>query len=275
MNNVILLRHGEALHNVFPDAWKFGDEQMLTLTEKGYVQAIKAAHTIVGKLDLQKGDELQIVSSDLMRARQTTHLVKHVLRTEHGVTCIENDNVDLRQSLREFYTVFDGNTPKNFNYNQFLEDPFLIHYNERNDDHEQFPKIRNPLEMMIDHSKVYQHVMLKRTHTPVLVVGHHFNLNILRLLFHFKGVCGESQFRNLFEAWICTDRDENQEASKSGMDDLRKLLVQAMTMPLSNAHPTPAFHPGTCTLDNETLTDKIHQWLQKHSKKYHDQLPVS
>ena len=274
MNNVILLRHGEALHNVFPDAWKFGNEDILTLTEKGYVQAINAAHHIVGKLKLERDDGLHIVSSDLMRARQTTALVAHVLKDEHGIDCIERNDSEMRRSLREFYAVFDGKRPDGFNFDEFLKDPFKVKFTERNSIGPGHVKIRNPLDMMLDYQKLYEHVVEVSSHTPVLLVGHHFSLNIFRFLVHFNEVSDHGLMDTVAAAWIEAAEMKRRVQVTRGVESLQKLLTEVLTMPIDNASPMHAFSPDTRTPDDELLTFKIKHWQKQLFAPQDDQLSV-
>jgi broad specificity phosphatase PhoE len=274
MKNVILLRHGEALHNVFPDAWKFGNENLLTLTEKGYVQAINAAHLIVGKLKLQRGDRLHIVSSDLLRAQQTTALVTNVLKEEHGVNCIERNDSRMQRSLREFYAVFDGKRPTGFDFDEFLNDPFKVRFTERNSVGSFREKVRNPLDMLVDYQRLHKHVTEVSTNAPVLLVGHHFSLNIFRFLVHFDAVSDNHLMDILAATWMEAAEIQRRAQGKRWMESFQKLLTEVMAMPLDNAMPTLAFLPETQTPDNELLTYKIKQWQKQFLADQDDQLPV-
>lgn len=242
MKNFIFIRHGEALHNVFSKAWELGDESMLTLTERGFVQATSAAEQLLGMLELRNGGPLpkeakvRIYSSDLHRAKQTTRIIQSVLEGAHGVLT----EASYTEDLREFYTVFDGKRPTGFSFDEFMNDPFSGRYQEVNATCG-YPKVRDPIRVMVELGAA-MHLDSWREKEDLVIVGHHFTLNVLTLIVHWEVLAEENgwEIPNLFSAWL-----RIKEHPEPGVQLFFKHLVrETLKLPLANATPVKAYRKG-------------------------------
>lgn len=242
MQNFIFIRHGEALHNVFSKAWELGDENMLTLTERGFVQATNAADQLVGMLELRNGGKLppgtkvRIHSSDLHRAKQTTKIIQSVLEGSHGILT----EASYTEDLREFYTVFDGKRPAGFSFDEFMNDPFSGRYSERNETC-RYPKVRDPIQVMVQLGAAI-HLDSWREQDSLVIVGHHFTLNILTVIVHWEVLAEKNgwEIPNLFSAWLKVK--ENSDPGTWLF--FKQLLRSALRIPLANATPVKAYRKG-------------------------------
>jgi broad specificity phosphatase PhoE len=103
MYPVILVRHGQAEHNVSD---LMGGWSQTSLTEPGLVQAHAAARRLSEELD---GSSVRLISSDLRRARQTAEIIGEALGVEPeyvaGVRELNNGVAagKTKQESREFF----------------------------------------------------------------------------------------------------------------------------------------------------------------------------
>jgi len=82
----IFLRHGEAVHNVDERFYRYGDDSLLTLTPKGFQDAIDYAPKLASHFQARKSNahpkgftDFSITSSDSIRAKQTSVVLHHEL----------------------------------------------------------------------------------------------------------------------------------------------------------------------------------------------------
>ena len=114
-NEYFALRHGQSLANVekiiasSPEiACKYG------LSVAGKEQALKAGETVVHQLQNQKYSGVLILSSDLLRAKQTAEAVAEAVRMSS--TPLHTDGVILDTRLRERgFGEWDGGSDNNYN----------------------------------------------------------------------------------------------------------------------------------------------------------------
>jgi len=127
-NRLILIRHGEALHNVHPELWSLGSDSALGLTYNGVKQAEDLGH----KLYDQLGGVLpnKVVHSTQIRSIQTAGVMMSAFgKKYHSGWTVSAPTLTggLRESslLDEFYKVDTGSIPSGFDFEEFKKDPFL------------------------------------------------------------------------------------------------------------------------------------------------------
>ena len=123
----IFLRHGEAIHNVDERFYRYGDDTLLTLTPKGFQDAVNYAPALVRHLKDREVNTpadgyvaFRMISSDSIRAKQTASVLHtELVNGEHAHSFLQEimppspDNLRLRTEmkvrpihtvgLREFY----------------------------------------------------------------------------------------------------------------------------------------------------------------------------
>lgn len=148
----IYIRHGEAIHNTDEKFYAYGDDTLLTLTPKGFQDAVGYVPKLVEHARLRHPlselglTNLSIVSSDSLRAVQTATLIHSELRFDRdsfaallGIEEGEDPKeyhaefqatrVTQDKHLREFYYEVSGDLYRNttrlsggFNYGEYKDD---------------------------------------------------------------------------------------------------------------------------------------------------------
>lgn len=110
----IFLRHGEAVHNVDERFYRYGDDSLLTLTPKGFQDAIDYAPKLASHFQARKSNanpdgynSFSIMSSDSIRAKQTSVVLHHELVAgDHSKSFLESLNSDSSNSELNFCLKF-------------------------------------------------------------------------------------------------------------------------------------------------------------------------
>lgn len=136
-----------------------------------------------------------------------------------------------------------------------MKDPFARRYLDLNEGNGlPTKKIRTPLELFGDMTNVHQYLMEARKNHHVVVVGHHFTLNILRLVNHLVKVSGSPTLpREMFTEFSWPSQSIN--------NSVKCLLKDALNIKLNNAEPLCLDQDEPRTLDGDSLRVRIEYFL--------------
>lgn len=175
--NLLLVRHGESLHNVHPDAWSFHNDDILGLTLNGAIQAKGLGNLICREYGYYR--EHVVWSSPQVRAVQTASLIHQ----EIGLSLDSRLGPIIHtEKLREFFCNSSGVPAQDFDYQTFLAYPdrrYVIqrpHSAEISYTRNVFDLMRESIDFfyeVVDNDSVIRWSAESRCH---IAVSHHFTI---------------------------------------------------------------------------------------------------
>lgn len=110
---LLLIRHGQALHNVHGDLWKYDNEDMFSLTKDGVLQAYELGKQLGASSDTY--GKIIVEHSPAIRAIQTASIIARELNKLDISTWLHSN-----YALREIGTAWHPD----FVYEDFANDPY-------------------------------------------------------------------------------------------------------------------------------------------------------
>lgn len=108
-----MIRHGEALHNVHPELWKYDNESMFGLTLNGVLQAHNLGKLLAGNNDTYT--RVVVEHSPSIRTLQTASIISKELNRQGIETWFQPNS-----AVREIGTAYHPD----FVYEEFANDPY-------------------------------------------------------------------------------------------------------------------------------------------------------
>jgi broad specificity phosphatase PhoE len=196
---IYLIRHGESLSNVSPEIFGYGDENMISLTHTGVVQASSLG--IALSESLQYSARIEVLTSPQLRSIQTANIALRSMFVREPALFPRYQGTTIVPTLKEFQSfhttrILDGDAPVHFSlqpwfsYDKWLADseyPRHSDYIVADDKNESELRLRSrhvlPYASLVSKVRDVAFEMISRSQSmdvSTVVFSHHFTINALR-----------------------------------------------------------------------------------------------